>query len=145
MVKEWLKQGRRLKFEIDALKEARQKALNSAVGGAVNYSRERVQSSSENTTERSFADYSDYSVELERRIQELEKHRLDMLRVINAIPDTADSGNGSVYRTLLIEYYINCKTWEEVAENMNYSIRALFRLHTKGLEQAEMVYKNSCF
>lgn len=141
MVKEWLKQGRKLKFEIDALKEACQKALNSAVGGAANYSRERVQTSNNNTSERNFTSYSDYCIELKQRIKELEKYRWDMLRVINAIPDTADGGNGSVYRTLLIEYYINCKTWEEVAEKMSYSIRALFRIHTRALEQAEMIYK----
>ena len=34
-VKEWLKNGRKLNFEIQELKEARDKALNNAIGGAV--------------------------------------------------------------------------------------------------------------
>ena len=46
-VKEWLKNGRKLNFEIQELKEARDRALNNAVGGAMDYSAERYRQAME--------------------------------------------------------------------------------------------------
>lgn len=132
-VKEWLKNGRNLNFEIRALKEARSRALTAAVGGAVDYGAERVQKSSGNSTERLFVSYSQYSAELEQRISELEDYQNEMLKLINNIPS-------STYRTLLIEYYINCKSWEDVAECMNYSMRAIQKKHGLALIDCEKIF-----
>lgn len=133
-VKEWLKDGRNLNFEIRALKEARSRALNAAVGGAVDYGAERVQASNGNSTERLFVSYSQYSAELEQRISELEDYQNEMLKLINNIPN-------STYRTLLIEYYINCKSWEDVAESMKFSAYWVRRrLHSDALGSAEIIY-----
>lgn len=132
-VKEWLKNGRNLNFEIRALKEARSRALTAAVGGAVDCGAERVQKSSGNSTERLFVSYSQYSAELEQRISELEDYQNEMLKLINNIPS-------STYRTLLIEYYINCKSWEDVAECMNYSMRAIQKKHGLALIDCEKIF-----
>ena len=132
-VKEWLKNGRNLNFEIRALKEARSRVLNAAVGGAVDYGAERVQKSSGNSTERLFVSYSQYSAELEQRISELEDYQNEMLKLINNI-------TSSTYRTLLIEYYINCKSWEDVAECMNYSMRAIQKKHGLALIDCEKIF-----
>lgn len=137
-VKEWLKNGRNLNFEIRALKEARNRALNAAVGGAVDYGAERVQKSSGNSTERLFVSYSQYSAELEQRISELEDYQSEMLKLINNIPN-------STYRTLLIEYYINCKSWERVEQDMNYSyVHIVHRLHPQALNEINKYYSERC-
>ena len=133
-VKEWLKNGRKLNFEIRALKEARSRALNAAVGGAVDYSAEKVQTSNGNSTERLFVNYSQYSAELEQRISELEDYRAEMLRLISKIPD-------STYRALLLAYYVNCKTWEQVAESVGYSEKQAQRKHGFALLEAEKYFE----
>ena len=133
-VKEWLKNGRRLQFEIQALTEARDDALNRATGGAVNYGTERVQASSGNGTEHKFISYSQYAAELERRMEELTNYRLEMLRLIARLPD-------STHRALLTEYYINCKSWEDVAEAIHYSVRGRHNKHGEALEKCEEYFK----
>lgn len=134
-VKEWLKNGRKLNFEIRALKEARSRALNAAVGGAVDYGAERVQTSNGNSTERLFVSYSQYSAELEQRISELEEYQAEMLRLISKIPN-------STYRALLLAYYVNCKTWDEVAEALNYSVRAIQQKHGLALLECERHFES---
>lgn len=135
-VKEWLKNGRKLNFEIQELKEARDKALNNAIGGAVDYGAERVQTSNGNSTERLFVSYSQYSAELEQRISELEEYQSEMLKLINNIPN-------STYRTLLIEYYINCKSWEAVAECVSYEVRYTQKLHGRALKECGDFFKKT--
>ena len=139
-VKEWLKNGRNLNFEIRALKEARSRALNAAVGGAVDYGTERVQTSNGNSTERLFVSYSQYSAELEQRISELEDYQGEMLKLINNIPN-------STYRTLLIEYYINCKSWEDVAESLGRDLSWILKrekgIRDKAIKAASNVYKEN--
>lgn len=135
-VKEWLKNGRKLNFEIRALKEARDKALNAAVGGAVNYSAEKVQVSNENGKERCFVNYSQYAADLDVRIKELEYYRMEMLSLINKV-------DNSTYRTLLIEYYINCKSWEQVAEFIGYEVRYTQKLHGLALRECDIILKKT--
>lgn len=139
-VKEWLKNGRNLNFEIQALREARNRALNAAVGGAVDYGAERVQTSSGNGTERLFVEYSRYSAELERRIAELEDYRAEMLRLINKVSNTT-------YRTLLIEYYINCKSWEDVAESLERDLSWVLKrekgIRDRAIKAVSYVYKEN--
>lgn len=43
------------------------------------------------------------------------------------------------YKAILIEYYLNGKTWEQVAESLNIERRWLFRLHGRALQQFEKI------
>ena len=38
------------------------------------------------------------------------------------------------YRTLLYERYINVKTWEQIAVDMNYSYRGVTKMHGRALQ-----------
>ena len=125
-VKEFLKRGRLLNREILELTEARTRAFNAACGGAVDTSAERVQTTPANGSEGKFLTYAAYGTEIEERIRELNGYRQRMLESISKVESTT-------YRSLLIAYYINCKTWEQVAEDMNYSLRTIHRLHGKAL------------
>lgn len=125
-VKEFLKRGRLLNREILELTEAQTRAFNAACGGAVDTSAERVQTTPANGSEGKFLAYAAYGTEIEERIRELNGYRQRMLEIINRVENTT-------YRSLLIAYYINCKTWEQVAEDMNYSLRTIHRLHGKAL------------
>lgn len=134
-IKEWLKRARALDREVKELREATMKSLSIAQGSGVDYSGERVQSSSDNGIESKFITYTDNAILLERKIEELEEYRKKVLTVIYSIDDT-------VLRTLLIARYINCKTWEQIAEDMGYSEKWVKTgLHSKALKALEEVRK----
>nr|DAG50820.1 MAG TPA: Protein of unknown function (DUF1492) [Caudoviricetes sp.] len=43
------------------------------------------------------------------------------------------------YKTVLTEYYLNHKTWEQVADCMNYDLRWVYRMHGKALKEFSKV------
>lgn len=43
------------------------------------------------------------------------------------------------YKTVLTEYYLNHKTWEQVADCMNYDLRWVYRIHGKALKEFNKV------
>lgn len=43
------------------------------------------------------------------------------------------------YKTVLTEYYLNHKTWEQVANCMNYDLRWVYRIHGKALKEFSKV------
>jgi predicted DNA-binding protein YlxM (UPF0122 family) len=42
-------------------------------------------------------------------------------------------------RTVLTEYYLNDKTWEEIAYKTNYTYRHVHRIHGRGLKELNQV------
>lgn len=126
--KEWLKRARILNKEINQLLIAKQEAYENALGIAVDTSKESVQSSKGNTTENKLVHLLEYDFLLNKRIDELVGIKKEILQVINRVENT-------VYRALLIAYYINCKTWDEVAKELNYDIRHIHRLHGWALKK----------
>ena len=131
--KEWLSRGRKLNYEINQLLIAKQEALELACGGAVDTSEERVQTSKENRTERKFIVYAEYDSIINKRIDELIECKNEIIRAINSVENPT-------YRALLIAYYINCKTWEQVADDLNYDLRWVYRLHGRALQAIESHY-----
>lgn len=134
-IKEWLNHVRKLSDEIKQLKDAEKKAFSSACGGGVSYEKEKIQISKVNSSEAKFIDYSDYSILVKNKTEELERYQKEVLTAIYMIDDT-------VLRTLLIARYINCKTWERIAEDMGYSEKWVKTgLHSKALKAFGKVRK----
>ena len=133
-VKEFFQKGRRLNFEINELIQARDNAFNLACGTGSAYGYEKVQTTKGNISENKFIKYADYSTEINKRIDELYEYRQCMLRLINKLDNT-------VYRSLLIARYINCQTWEQVAEKISKSVRWTYKMHDKALKEADKYVK----
>ena len=126
--KEWLNRGRNLNEEINALIKAKEKALYDACNVSIAYDKERVQTSQNNSTEAKFTRFADYSKEIDDRINELYKIKQEILKAISGV-------DNSTYRTLLIERYINFKTWERIAVDINYDYYHVIKyLHPKALK-----------
>lgn len=134
-VKEWLKKGRRLNIEIAELEKAKENAFNLACGGSGVSGGEKVQTSRENSTEGKFSAYAQYSADMDNRLKELYTYQRKMLKLINRVDD-------STYRALLIAYYVNCKPWEQIAEEHNYSVRQILRLHGEALLKSDVFFKD---
>lgn len=130
--KEWLNRGRNLNEEINALIKAKEKALYDACNVSIAYDKERVQTSQNNSTEAKFTRFADYSKYIDERIDKLYKIKQEILKAVSAV-------DNSTYRALLIERYINFKTWEQIADYMNYSRMHVTRLHGRALQKVKML------
>lgn len=64
--------------------------------------------------------------DINRRIDELVSMKQEAFTMINRIPDL-DQQN------ILIGRYIQLKKWEDISEELNYSMQWVFELHGKGL------------
>lgn len=47
------------------------------------------------------------------------------------------------YKGVLIERYINCKSWEKIAVELNYSWKGMFKVHGQALKEFERVHSST--
>ncbi|MBO5060251.1 MAG: DUF1492 domain-containing protein [Clostridia bacterium] len=133
--KEWLRQGRKLEQEVRTLREQKDQAFALVCGSSISYGSDRVQASCKNTAEDKLITYLKYANMLESKIVELLNYRAEMIKAIGMVNDVR-------YRILLTAYYVNCNTWEQVAELMVYDLRWVHRLHGEALKAIESHYKS---
>ena len=121
--KEWLIRARKMSGRLRALQESKAQAFaratNAVIGGS-----ERV---SGGEPADKHAAYAELSLSVDRQIEKLEQVRAEILQVIGQVED-------NTLATLLTEYYVNDKTWEEVAAEQHYSWRQVMRLHGHALQ-----------
>ena len=133
-VKEWLNKGRKLDIELKQLREERTQALDLACSCTSCPSNEKVQTSTKNTSDGKFAAYTEYSAMINKKEFELLVYKSRMHNLINRL-------DNPTYRTLLSLRYINCKTWEQIAEDMHYSyVHIVHRLHPMALNEVNKYY-----
>lgn len=134
-VKLWLQRGRYLNREINALLDAKRRAfdLACAFGGGLG---EKVQTSPTNSQERRLLSLAEYELEIDRQIDKLYRITEEIRQVIEKVED-------STLRVLLIERYINCKTWEQVAEEVDKEVRWVYELHKKALVAVKKIRSTS--
>ena len=70
--------------------------------------------------------------ELNNHIKEFIDLKSEITKKIDELPDME-------YRLVLMLRYLDFKTWEEIAEIMNYSVRWIYKLHGLALKK----FKNS--
>lgn len=104
--------ARNLENQIIALNTSRQRAYDRAVSTTARPREVCIISGSEpgNKATR----YVELCEEIEAQIGELNRIRTEILHAIRGVQD-------STLSTLLIEYYINGKTWDQVAQCIHYS------------------------
>lgn len=121
--KEWLIRARKMSGRLRALQESKAQAFARAtsvvVGGGEHVSGGEPADK--------HAAYAELSLSVDRQIEKLERTRAEILQVIGQVEDNTLS-------TLLTEYYVNDKTWEEVAAEQHYSWRQVMRLHGHALQ-----------
>lgn len=76
----------------------------------------------------------DLENELNKRIDEFVDLKAEVTAKIDAVPDTD-------CRLLLMLRYLNFKTWEEIAEEMNYSYQWVHKIHNKALKSLQKFIK----
>lgn len=128
--KEYLKQAYKLNYIIRDKEEriADLKELSTSTG-AIDYAKDRVQTSP--NADAPFTNQVMQIVELE---QELEADRIRLLnlkveinKAIESVPDVDQS-------LVLSKRYVLMKTWEQISEELSYSLTQLHRIHLQALE-----------
>lgn len=96
---------------------------------------ERVQSSKSGSSryEELLAKISEKENEINNTIDDLVDLKLKLCGQINELPD-------EVYITILYERYIKLKSWHQIADSMEYSVKYLFRVHGAALNEFYRMY-----
>ena len=131
-VKDWLRRARIIEKELNQLSIAKQEAYDIATGISVDTTKERTQGGpSGNSVENKYINLLELDLQISRQKEKLWRCKTEILEAITMVEDAR-------YRTLLIAYYVNCKSWEEVAVQMNYGIRQVYRLHGAALRKIKI-------
>lgn len=133
--KEWLSRARGLERRLCALRESKRHAYDRAVSATMRLEGVCVRAESNSSSADKNASYAALSAEADEQIKQLETVRAEILRVIRQVED-------NTLATLLTEYYVNNKTWEEVAAAMHYSWRWTRKLHDRALTLIESILRN---
>ena len=80
------------------------------------------------------ANMVDLEGEIKSDISRLVEIKRDLMTVIEQVAAVE-------HRTLLELRYICCKTWEEIAANMNYSVRNIHNIHSAALKDVGKILK----
>ena len=124
--KEWLSRGREANSRIKELEREKQRLYETAVR-TVGYSTpDRVQTSPGNTQERNMALYSSAA-------QKIDEETIELLKVIDEIAELIAKVENITYRRLLSMRYIEFMTWEDIAYEMNYDERYIYKIHERVL------------
>ena len=112
--KQWMERAFYLNEEIKQLTDAKQKAkeLNDAGGGV--------------------SGYREYSRILFKKI---EKQLAICMEITNAVSRLEKP----LYRAIFTARYINFKTWEEIAEELELDLRWVYRLNQRALGEMEKI------
>jgi DNA-directed RNA polymerase specialized sigma subunit len=73
----------------------------------------------------------DLQNEINRDIDRLVDLKRELVAVIKAVEDTE-------YQTLLEKRYLCFQTWEQIAVDMGYNVRHLYRIHDEALEKVQL-------
>jgi len=74
----------------------------------------------------------DLEAKIAEKLQELNEKANEIEALIDKIED-------SKVRTVMFERYIMFRGWDEVAWEMGYSVQHVYRLHSKGLTEANIL------
>lgn len=132
-VKEKLRAARKMQCLLDELITAKDRAYLYITGKPIDYSGQRVQAGGGNSEEIRRVQYLSLCERVDRKIDELIVYQTEVFEMLTELHDN------TLY-AIMVAYYINCETWQHIAERTNYSVRQIHRLHGKALT----ILENKC-
>lgn len=127
--KQYLKQAYKLNERIKDKEERIAYLKSSSISvGAIDYSKERVQTSPSGDAPfvHQIMIISELEEKLNKDLNELKRLQSEINKAVDEVKDVNCS-------LLLSKRYILMKTWEQIAEEMNYSVMQIHRIHKKAL------------
>ena len=121
--KAWLKRGWQLDREINSLLRTKEETRAWLMSVTASYSGEPVNGTRDPHRYDRLAELDE---KIDRRIDQLVAVKQEIMDAIAQVED-------SRYRTLLTERYMEFRTWEQIAVDMNYTWRRVMQLHGEAL------------
>ena len=132
--KEYLKSIRTLDMAIKVKEEELYRLKLNIASLSPQTTGERVMNSSTSDMMSTVDKIVDMQAVINAEIDRLVDLKEEARTKINQLKDTR-------YVSLLTDYYINCKTWEQVAEDMRYDLRWVYRLHGRALQSFSKIFE----
>lgn len=129
--KKYLQRVYNIKLNIESLKEEREVLESIAKGEAIDY-KDKVQTSSKGSKEELMCKIGDLKSTINDLMMEKIELMDDTILNIYKIHD-------NTLETLLKLRYIDCVSWEDIAEYMDYNIRQVYRLHGNALQKMQVI------
>ena len=126
-VKRWLKSAWVLKKQIEANMDEIT-ALRTLACRVTPMYKESLGGSKENRTESTVARIVDLEADIRRDTEKLVRRVEEIRTAIERIDD-------EVCRVVLTKRYLTYMKWENIAYEMNYSVKQIFRFHEKALRK----------
>lgn len=127
--KQYLNRARRIDKEIDALLRLVQTTRESLESVTQNYDADGSQATK---NPHKFDRLVELEVLVDSKVDELIDLKAEILGTISKLADNRQ-------RIILTEYYLEMKTWEQVAVDMNYSFQHTMRMHGYALTEVDKV------
>ena len=115
----------RLEYKIAQLDERMMRIRTPNFSGEIRGTGKRV------TIEEMFSD----KMELEERVAELKKKSKTIKHEITAKIDSLDD---SRYAEVIEAYFIDCKSFDEIADDMGYTKRHVIKLYSEAIERIKL-------
>lgn len=134
-VKTFLREVRHEQLEILDLRGKIESLEKSLLPGGIRYDIDKVQNSTSDKINDMLAQLGDFRTELEKDLSRLIENESAAMQMIQTL-------NSSEQRRVLTKYYlsnpsqdIGLPTWEDVANNLHFSIQHVHRLHGEALKE----------
>ena len=128
--KEYLNQAYKLNEQIKDKQERimQLKTLTDSIG-AIDYSKDRVQ-----TSPQPYAPYVNQLANIDELEKELNDDLLRLCQLQVELNRAIDAVEDVDCKLILSKRYLLMKTWEQIADEMGYSLTQTHRIHAKGVE-----------
>jgi DNA-directed RNA polymerase specialized sigma subunit len=134
--KEYLNQAYKLNSRINSKLEQLEvlKSLSMKVTSCFSDVKVMHSKNEKSQMEKNLVQIVDLSVEINDEINELIRLKSEIAETIREVDDVN-------CELLLVKRYISGKSWEEIAEEMQYSISGIFRIHGEALKKINKILK----
>lgn len=131
--KEYLTQIRNIALAVRRIQNQLERLRADAASASINLDGMPRVGGKGDKLERLAIKMAEYNTELQEELNALLDEKVRAIRMIKELP--------TKQQTVLIEYYIHVKKWEQIAEEMDISVRHCQRLHGNALYNFDKVLK----
>lgn len=129
MTRQDLENARRINRQLKILRESAERIDSAVQGGAIQYDKEKVQTSVKNQNETLLVILADLTNEIEEKEAEL-------IRLKEEISEWAGTLS-SFNKAIIILRYCQCLSWDDISEYLGCSSRQIRRINKEILWQTE--------
>lgn len=131
MTRQDLENARKIYYQLKIMRERVERIESVVHGGAIQYDKEKVQTSVKNQHETLLVILADLTNEMETKEAELLKLKDEAREWAGTLP--------KFEKAIIILRYCHFLSWDEISEQLGYSSRQLRRIHGEILWQIERI------